>query len=409
MRYILFSFVFGLSIAGKGQSAFTSSATLPPIDSTGFYRIALTSDVCIHLNNNFTGLRLYNEKEQEVPFLFEEEKKTTVNRFSEYEILEKTQKRNCCTTLVLHNPERNSINNISLIIKNADVLKTATLLGSDNREQWYALKQHVQLDGLNNARATADMKMLNFPWSNYSYYKLEIDDSTTAPLNILRAGYYQLETSERNYSVVPIKLFSQVDSVDIKKTYITIRFDTVRLVDRLEFTISGLPYFSRNATLYKKGVHQLRNGSTESYLLAVHTFQLRSDQENIVSLPTIRSNEFIVIIENLDNPPVQISAVNTFQLNRYITAWLEKENSYTLRLGNINNEEPNYDLAQFKDKIPQQPPVLNVSKIESTKTTAPKSDFVFFTSRTLIWAILFIVILALGWMSIRMVKEAEKK
>src|SRR5688572_9152556 len=111
-----------------GQN-YRGEAALPKVEADGFYRISLSPQLGPHLNSNFTNIRVYDQQNKEVPYLFEQENPIHYNNvFQEYEIVEKKQQKNCCTSLVLRNSKETPINNISLSIRNAEVTKIATLL-----------------------------------------------------------------------------------------------------------------------------------------------------------------------------------------------------------------------------------------------------------------------------------------
>ena len=109
-------------------------------------------------------------------------------------------------------------------------------------------------------------------------------------------------------------------------------------------------------------------------------------------------------------PPLQISTVKAFQLNRYITAWLSAEESYTLRVGQPKLGAPVYDIAYFKDSIPNQPAILQVQNFEVLpEKQAAGSDATFFTSKTIIWIAIVGIAAVLGIMSVRLIKEQSGK
>src|SRR5688572_25447592 len=141
-RIVLLACVFFLSVSLKAQE-FIGEASLPVVQADGFYRVLISPQLGGFLNSEFSNVRILDNKGREVPYLYQEELPVQyTTQFKSYEILEKKQQKNCCTSLLLHNPGSQPINNISLSIKNAEVTKQATLLGSDDKENWFALKQH---------------------------------------------------------------------------------------------------------------------------------------------------------------------------------------------------------------------------------------------------------------------------
>src|SRR4029078_11611021 len=94
------------------------------------------------------------------------------------------------------------INNISLQIGNAEVQKTMSLSGSNDREQWFVVKESALLSSINNTNDVSEIRLINFPMSKYAYYKIEISDKHSPPLNILNAGTYRSAATKGSYSML---------------------------------------------------------------------------------------------------------------------------------------------------------------------------------------------------------------
>jgi hypothetical protein len=404
-------FIFLLFILISTQSfsqTFKGEANIPAVDKDGFYRIFISPEVSTHLNSTLSNVRIYGSKDKEVPYLLQEEIPTQYTQvFKKYEIVEKKQQKNCCTSLVLRNPESKPINNISLSIKNAEVTKLAVLLGSDDNQNWFALKQHFTLSSIDNQNKTSEIKIVDFPLSNYTYYKLQIEDSTSAPLNILNAGYYEVNSEQGKYTEVSTFKISKSDSVVQKQSFVTIKFDTTHLIDRLAITMTGAPYFLRQASLSIKKERVNRKGKKEAYFEWLYNFELSSKQSSLIDLSGVQINDLLLTIENRDNPPLDVAAVKAYQLNRYVTAWLKKGESYKLKFGGPGLSMPDYDIEYFKDSIPKQTQVLAVGPVFIFKTESTESK-TFFTSRSIIWVAIVVVVIVLGIMTLRMVNETSK-
>src|SRR6187455_4217 len=206
-------------IQSQGQS-FTAEAAVAPVESDGFYNIFISPSINAHLNNEFSDIRIFDSQCREVPYLFQKALPAYhVEHFVEYEILKKASKSNCCTALLLRNANRTPINNIHLIIKNAEARRKASLTGSDDNQTWFSIKDHFILDAPLNDNGTHEIKIVGFPWSNYEFYQLRINDSTNAPLNILKAGYYADQPLDGKFTTLPLKINSY-DSAAQKKTYV---------------------------------------------------------------------------------------------------------------------------------------------------------------------------------------------
>jgi len=402
--------IFFLSIFCAGNiraQSFKAEALIPVVQDDGFYRIRMAPIINRYVNDDFSDIRIYDSKNTEVSYLMEQEIPTNLStQFYEYEIMDKQHKKGCCTSLILRNPDKTSINNINLVIKNAQASRYASLLGSDDQKQWFALKDYIVLRG-SDSEETSEAKIVDFPWSNYEYYLLRVDDSTFAPLNILKAGYYKQESTDGSYARLEPLKFVVTDKIPEKKSYVRFSLPGSQFLDKLEILVSGSKYYRRRATLSEKRVSQSKEGKRKEYFQNIQNFELTSGRTAILALNDVKGQEFMITIENDDNAPLVISEMKAFQLNRYLTAWLNHDQQYRLKFGDRNLSRPVYDIAFFKDSIPKKIPILEagVPKILEKTSAVPKS---FFTDKNLVWIAIVVVIILLGFMSIKMVKQASQ-
>ncbi len=405
---ILVSFLFGLTAIACSGQGLRASAPIQPVPADGFYRALITPSLSPFLQSDASNVRIYDSRHQEVPYLYSEAvplKFSTTLR--EYEVLEKKQVPSCCTNWVLSNPRREAINNISLLVRNADVTKKASLLGSDDKINWYAVKQRFVIPSVNSTTETSEVKVVDFPLSNYLYYSLQIIDSVTAPLNILKAGYYDVSEEQGEYMDIPIKSILKTDSSGLKRSFINIKFDATYWIDRIDFSLQGQPYFLRAGTLFEKSTRTNRKGVKESYFSVRETFQLSSTHVTQLDI-RLHNDELLVVIENQDNPVLEIKDVKALQLNRYVTAWLKKGEAYTLEFGDETFARPVYDLAHFKGNIPEASPLVTLEPVRVLSAPAEES-YTFFSTRNYIWGAIGGVIVLLGIMSASLIRSMGQK
>jgi hypothetical protein len=400
-------FIFALVasfIQSQGQS-FTGEAAVAPVERDGFYNIFISPEINVHLNNELSDIRIFDTQGHEVPYLLQKELPAYhTYHFVEYEILKKESKANCCTAVLLRNANRTPINNIHLIIKNAEARRQASLMGSDDNQTWFSIKDHFILDAPRNEDGPYEIKIVGFPWSNYEFYQLTINDSTNAPLNILKAGYYADQSLDGKFTILPLKVNSY-DSVALKKTYVNLLFNTTQFVDKLEIDVSGVRYYRRYARLFEKRV-RTRKGERKEYYNPIENFELTTGRKAIIDLTKVRGQEFLIEIENEDNPPLVISSVKGFQLNHYLTAWLHKDTPYTIQFGQKALSPPVYDLGFFKDSIPKGAKILEPGDVKILASRDTQTQETFFTDKNIIWAAIVVVMAILGYMSVKLIRES---
>lgn len=384
---------------------FVAKGALDSIRQDGFYKVLLTPGDAAYINRTFSNIRILDSSNTEVPYLFTEEKPVyLLHQFKEYAILERKQITGNQTIIKLHNPSQSSIDNISLLIKNAEVRKQARLSGSDDGLTWFAVKEKFWLAPINNTSSVNELRGIEFPLTNYTYYQLELSDSNSAPINILKAGYYDVSKSHGVFSQITDSVSVTTTTKD-KKTFVHIKFKHAQFIDKLEFNFSGSQYFQRHGSLTESKTRRVKK-KEELYDQWITDFTIRSAQTTVINLNGLQTTNLTLTIENGDNPPLQPGLITAWQLNRHLVAWLKKDNTYTVQFGDQHQTVPDYDLGYFRDSIPANTPIIHIENIQRAEQKAVATDTIF-TSKTIIWLAIGAVIVLLGFMSMKLVRETN--
>ncbi len=398
------------SILPVAAQDFKWESSVDAVSQKGYYNIILQPEIVAKLNHNFGDIRIYDEEKNEIPYILQHEKRTSRRTlFKEYEIIEKKHYRNRrYTRLVIHNPDKNPITNISLIIRNADVTKWLKLNASDNNKDWYVLKDHYRFHSFASDAGTHEIKVLNFPNSNYEYYELLIEDYFDNPINILKAGYYDYSIETGKYSELPLPFIYQEDSSSNKRSNININFAEKVYFDRLEFDIEGAEYYYRKASVYVKRTTKKKR-KVQTYHDHVINFEVGSFKENYVDFDRYAASKLHLNILNNDDKPLKIKSIKALLLNRYLTAELSPEHIYYLRFGENDVAAPIYDLEYFADSISLQQNAVKTQQIKQLTITDDSENEEGKIPAYVIWLALGAIILILGYMSYKMLTEMQKK
>lgn len=387
---------------------YTWQASVDTVPNKGFYNILLSPSITGNLKDDLTDIRLFDDKNVEIPYLHRSESPVTNKLlFKEYKIVSKEILKGCCTRIILENKEKNKINNVSIAVKNADVQKKFKLSGSDDQKNWFVIKDNYVFHSIYNASETSEIKLLNFPLSNYPYYKIEINDSVSAPINILKIGYYDTYSEAGKYVEVPEVIVSQEDSVKLKKTFVKISFSTAQVIDKLELEIQGPAYYLRKVSVCELKRDSIKKRKSYTYFDQLLEVDLRSNDPNTLYFSNLKTKELYLIIENGDNQALQIHSVKAYLLNNYLTAYLETGNKYMLKFGNDQLAGPNYDLKYFQDSIPQNTPLISTGKITELIKEEIQNESSWSKNKTILWVVIGLVVVLLTIMSVKMIKEMK--
>ncbi|TXK33888.1 DUF3999 domain-containing protein [Pontibacter qinzhouensis] len=390
-------------------------APVPAPAQNGYHSLLLPPDITGRLQHNLADIRLYDAAGKEVPYLLRTEEPVQYRKlFRPYKTVSYTHRTGCCSELIIENQEQRKINNISLLIRNADVQKQVALSGSDNRQDWYVLKAKDVLYAIENTQGTTEVKLLNFPLNDYKYLRLVLNDSSSAPLNIVNAGYYDTHSENGKYTLIPQQSISRTDSAATQKTHLHLQFPQPVYPERLELEINSPSLYYRPARLLteaesstnrRRGLFRKQKRRRVKSVASL-PFTLTSNTLATVELPRRQAEELVIEIDNGDNAPLDITSVKAYQLNRYLVANLEAGKSYLLRFGDENRAAPVYELQHFEADIPTDVPVLE-PEAASPITTAPKAKKAP-SSNILIWVALAVVLAGLGLMTVRLLNEMKK-
>ena len=379
---------------------FTGKYNIPPVSESGYYHLLLTPEAVAASSPNLEDIRIKNDQSgKEIPYLLRSEKsKTTTSAFFQYNILENQfNKKDSTTRIVIGNDKKEEINQFHIVVQRAEIAKSVSVKGSDDKETWYVVKQKTPIISVIGYNIENEILTVNIPAGRYRYYEILIDNPQKDPIRVTTVGRYEQNEIAGQYSEVALGSFIQKDSAD-KRSYI--RFPNVKqnyLVDKISFEIEGaLPYYRRASF----------SGNNSS-------FHLASNSKNTIDVVgTYIDSTTTIFINNFDDSPLKIKKITAYQLARYLTVYLEKDEKYTLYFGDKTLQKPQYDMVHFEKNIPNGLTVLTTDTLKeiSTQQTVielPKQRF--WETQIFLWAVILGVGLLLGWICYTMIGEIKKK
>jgi hypothetical protein len=382
--------------AGCYAQVYTAEAPLAKVKESGFYSIILPTNITSLLNADLGNVRILDSTDTEVPYLPTFEKPET-NKFvwSPMEI-EKEIRKNCCTMVTIRNDQKEYVDNFLVTFKNTDVLKVATIRGSDDGDIWYAVHDKFVMQGINNSKEEISNEV-EIPISNYKYYQLTIDDSASAPFNIVRVERTREDIVHGAYNEIPDVTITSHDSLQNRETWGIIEFDTAQYVDRIEFDVFGPHLYKRNATLLRKVGNRFD---------PITTFDIISGQGRPVYVE-LKEKTLYIRVNNDNNPPLKFTQVAAYQVKRVLIAYLEP-GDYKIALGE-DLERPVYDIDFHKDGIPAHLDNLEIGSLKKMAIRRTPKSTTYFTNRNIIWVAIFLVAGLLLVMTVRMLKDVRKQ
>ena len=377
--------------------------------SKGYQQIDLSPQILGLVHPNFSDLRLLDSNQNEVPYILRKESLVSMHSFfKEYPMITNAPQPNGTSVIVFENPNKEELTQVNFVVKNNAVNKSARLSGSDDQKNWFLIRDHIHLNSMHNAKETTELKLLNFPKTDYAYYKLEINDSNSLPIQFEKIGYYDYQNVDGLMATIPLNVKSQKDSNQV--SYVHLQFDQKTRFERIRIQITGAEFYYRSIHFKVKETRTNRKGKKQTYFQNIGSFKLNSNTENTFELGQHNLQDIYIEIENGDDQPLQMSQVEAYLLKNYMVAELDPAMHYQLMFGKAKMRIPQYDLRHFSNDIPKQIPTIETQNIVYlAKAKSDKKSTSIFDNKWVVWLVIGIVGIVLAIISFSMIKEMGQR
>ena len=400
----LLVFFATLSQMVSGQSQFT--AELKTVSSPGIYRLVLPTEIVSSSENNVPNFRIFDSKNQQVPFAFIDEMSVPKKTFNNFKIISRTSEPNKKSAIIFENANP-KLDFLTLEIVNYSGEKTFSVSGSNDQKQWFGVLQPTVLDDLTRESFEVS-KNLYLPRTNYKFLKIETIDKNSLPINIQKIGQYNTTQTTDEWTEIASKSIKINQLKSYKKTQIQVEFEDFEKIDKLQFEISAPSNYSRKIRLFEV-INQKTRKRNQLVEVDFANFELTPNQNYNLSFQGIRAKKFFIEIDNKDNPPLEIQGVKCYQKSVVVLASLKANKVYVLKTQNQQNAMPTYDLSEFKNIDADEMP--NVAFLKPFKTEVIKSKTNqnnFWNSPNFLWICIGIATIAVLFFVFGLMKEVKK-
>ncbi len=129
---------------------------------------------------------------------------------------------------------------------------------------------------------------------------------------------------------------------------------------------------------------------------------LTSIEKKGFQFETTLAQKLRVIIENYDNRPLQIESAKAKGYIHELVARFSEPATYYLTYGNDQTKKPYYDIVQAATKIPDNLSRLTLRDVQEIPKKAAQTGSPLFENKLWLWGVMGLVILVLGWFTVRM-------
>ncbi|MFN8274669.1 MAG: DUF3999 family protein [Flavobacteriaceae bacterium] len=374
--------------------------------SGSWHKIILPGEVLSKASDDLSDIRIFGFTAQrdtlEVPYLLKEAAPRVSQKDIPFKILNVAHNASGYY-FTLEIPSLEAINQIKLDFKQQNFDWPMQLQASQNLTDWYTVIERDRLISIHNNSTDFEYTQLSFQNAKYRYFRLRIQSLESPDLVSARVCMQQI--SEATYCDYRIKSLQKKEDKTSQQTQINIELAMPSQLSCLNIKVrNGFDYYRPITIEQLTDSIKTQRGWHYNYATLVRG-----------TLNSIKKNEFIfnstpvhklrITIDNQDNQPLPIESVTARGYQYALWARFAQPADYVLSYGNHKLSKPQYDLGVFEDKIPQTLSTLSLgAEIRLQPKTATGVEPLF-KNKLWLWALMGVIILVLGWFSVKMLRS----
>jgi len=377
-----------------------------------YFSIKILPAIMAKSKSNLSDIRIYEAREKdtvEIPYILEWLGSTSEEFEVTSQMINESYREKCCSFATFKFERKESINRIQLKIEEDNFDKSIKIEGSDDNKKWFTIREHLRIVGYSNGETKVKYASLNFPSSEYTYFRLTLDDINSARIKIFDVFTMDIDTRKPgSYSELPIVTRKDSLKKQNKTTEITLDLGQNYFLSHVVLFPKKEKDFFRNVNVYcSLGKITSPKGVFENWSLE-GTGVLRSDDENKFSFFNSNSSKIKIEIFNQDDQPVEIPEIKVFSEDCQLVTQLPVSDNLFLCYGKTNDNSPTYDMAHFEEKIPDKLNAINYGD-EVVKASVIAETNPLFKEKIWLWVILGLVILVIAVFSLRMLNASKNE
>ncbi|MFH1194724.1 MAG: DUF3999 family protein [bacterium] len=370
-----------------------------------WHKVILPNEIFAKISSDFSDIRILgiteNSDTVEVPYILEIKKKQEIRNEIEFDLInESWDDGGFYFTYEI--PGDKTVNRIELELGEDNFDWKVNLEGSSDQNEWFTILKDYRILAIKNELTDYRFTTLHFPDVKYRYLRLYIK-TDRAPF-LMASKINELKTTDGISQKYNPKSPSVTEDEENKQTVIDINLPMILPVSWVKINLKNKYDYYRPVTIQYL-IDSIKTSKGWNYNFnTVMSGTLSSLEKDGVSFPVTVANKFRIVIDNNDNEPLDIGQIEVTGNTVELTARFTEEGDYWLVYGNNKSVKPYYDIENFKERIPAGITALilgeeiNISKENSF--TEP-----LFKNKLWLWGIMLIVIITMGWMTVKMMKK----
>ncbi len=397
--WLLLWLISSVNIFGQLES-YSSKRELTGVTET-WHKITLPDEIFEKTKDDLSDLRIIAISETgenlEVPFLLNRpaEKEKIID--IKFKLINQSHNPNGFY-FTFEIPLETAINRLELKFGNSNFDWKVTFEGSQDQQTWFNVIENYRILSIQNELTQYSFTTLNFPDAKYRYFRLFIPTQDTPKLIESKTIERQIvKGAEKQFQ---LKNFAVSEDKKLKQTVVEVELLQKVPISTLKLMVKDNLDYYRPVT-----IKNYVENNDKPYYSNLLTGVLSSLEKTEFKFQELKTQKLQIVIQNNDNQPLQIEKVEIKGVPFELIARFSNPGKAFMVYGNSKAVKPNYDLANFQDKIPASPKEISLGSEEVNSEAKIISKQPFFQNNLWLWAVMITAILILGWFSLKMLKN----
>jgi hypothetical protein len=377
---------------------------LQGIKST-WHKVVLPEEIFGKVTPNLADIRIYGitaaKDTIEASYLLKLKIEKIVAKDVNFRFLNTTQNENGYY-FTLEVPTEDTVNQLKLDFNKQNFDWKLTLEGSQDQQEWFTVVDDYRILSIKNAETDYQFTKITFPSTKFRFFRLLVKSEENPELINVKATYNEVKNGNFvDYDVTNIKTIQEkkaqrtVLEIDLKST-VALNSIQIKVKDTFDYYRPVSIQYIADSVKTEQGWNYLYENLASATLSSIEKNEFKFESTILKKLK--------ISISNQDNEPLNIESIAVKGTIHELLVRFTEPAAYFLTYGNKKATKPTYDIERFVSKVPEILTVLtlgNEQKIDKKDTTKVP----LFKNKIWLWLLMGIIILVLGWFSIKMMNK----
>ncbi len=372
-----------------------------------WHKIILPNELFGHISQGLADIRIYGVTDQqdtiEVPYILKGSKVEQPKKDVMFNTIN-TSHNAKGYYFTFEVDEEESIDEIQLNFLQMNFDWRIMLEGSQDQNEWFTVLENYRILSIKKNDIDFQFTTLRFPHARYRFFRLRLNSDKKPRLKTVSIAKHQKKPGKlRTYDIGRVEI---KDRKSIRRTEIDVDLAMPVRISQLKIGVSNSFDYYRPVTIqYVSDSAQTEKGWRYSHRTLARGI-LNSLDKSKFTFPSATARKLRILIDNNDNMPLSIDSILVQgYVHELIARFAEQSATYFLAYGTKRPTRARYDIAHFMDLIPEKMNKLDLGDEQLiVKNEAPK-ETPLFENETWLWAIMALIIIVLGWFSMKMIRQ----